>query len=215
MRGAILLALAATTLAACGSGSAAQNGECRVKDVRDRDRVIDLLGYFPDHPSPLAAAVLCDDAAGLETALKTGSSPNAREPGGETPLLIAAAIPRTALLKRLLAAGGDPNSWETDTRTPALGYALAAGVHYGDWSAWDLLLASGADINFRPPHGDTIAEWAVSLGAVDKLLQLLDRGYHEDPARLVRSLEAVHYDAKTEPLRLKALERAKSLAAAG
>ncbi|GEM_PF-2207514 len=204
----------ALALAACGGGaigSTTGNGECRVADVQDRDRIVDALGYFPDRLSPLGAAVLCNDASGVEAALKGGASPNAREPGGETPLLIAAAIPRTDLLKRLLAAGGDPNSWEKDARSLALHYALSAGVQHDDWSAWDALLASHADINFRPPGGATIAEDAVSLSAVDKLLELLDRGYRTDLARLVRNLEAVHYDAETEPLRLQAIERVRAL----
>ncbi|WP_294252484.1 ankyrin repeat domain-containing protein [uncultured Sphingomonas sp.] len=208
--GLILAGLA--MLAACGAAaveSTPKNGACQ--DVQDRDRIVDALGYFPNRLSPLGAAVLCNDAAGVERALKGGASPNAREPGGETPLLIAAAIPRTDLLKRLLASGGDPNSWEKDARTLALHYALSAGVQRDDWSAWDVLLASHADINFRPPGGATIAEDAVSLGAVDKLLQLLDRGYHVDPARLVRELEAVRYDANTEPLRLQAIERVRAL----
>lgn len=214
----LTVALLAATLASCGEGAsataeadAARKDGCRVTDLPDRDRINDALGYVPERPSPLAAAVLCNDAAGVEAALRAGASPNAREPGGETPLIIAAAIPRTPLLKRLLAAGGDPNAYEKDAGTLALTYALSAGVQYDDWSAWSALLNHGTDIGYRPPGGATIAEEAVSLGAIDKLLELLDRGYAVDPERLAKALETSRFDQATEPKRLKALERVREL----
>jgi ankyrin repeat protein len=209
----IVLAALLITPVGCGPGvgTAAAKEGCRMTELPDRDRINDALGHVPDRPSPLGRAVLCDDEAGVEAALKAGADPDAREPGGETPVIFAAAIPRTAILQRLLAAGGDANAYEKDAGTLALTYALSAGVNYDDWSAWDALLAGGADINFRPPGGATIAEEAVSLGAIDRLLALLDRGYSNDPARLARALETSRFDAKTEPKRLQALERVRAI----
>lgn len=209
----IVLAALLIASAGCGSGGspAAAKGGCRTTGLPDRDRINDALGHVPDRASPLGRAVLCDDAAGVEAALKAGADSDAREPGGETPVLFAAAIPRTALLKRLLAAGGDADTYERDAHTLALTYSLSAGVNYDDWSAWDVLLAGGANINFRPPGGATIAEEAVSLGAIDRLLMLLDRGYRNDPARLARALETSRFNAATEPKRLQALERVRDI----
>lgn len=176
----------------------------------ERDKIENLLGYFPDDVSSLSRAVLCDDRGTVEAQLRTGASPNRREPGGLNPVLIAAALSRPAILEDLLRAGGDPNSYETDTRSLALQYALSAGIHYDDWRAYELLLTR-ADINFRPPTGATIAEDATALGAIDKVLDLLDRGYHNDLPGLAKSLEVGHFTQPTEALRLKALERTRAL----
>lgn len=216
MRRAGLLLFSALAVAACGSGSSAREAKgagCKMTGSQDRDRIVDALGYYPQSPSPLAAAVICNDMPGVEAALAAGQDPNRRETGGETAVVIAAAIPRAPILERLLRAGGNPNSYEADTHSLALHYALSAGVQYDDWSAYRVLLDQGADINYRPPGGGTIAEDAVSLGAIDKLLDLLDRGYRNDLPRLMRVLETSHFDAKTEPLRVKALERTRALAA--
>jgi hypothetical protein len=208
----------ASALAGCDPGSsaaskpiAANEKACRMTNLPDEDRIRDALGYVPERSSPLATAVLCNDADAVDAALKSGADPNAREPGGETPVIIAAAIPRTALLTRLLAAGGDPNAFEKDAGTLALSYALSAGMHYDDWSGWSELLKRGADIQFRPPNAATIAEEAVSLGAIDQLLELLDRGYAVDPERLAKILETSRFDAATEPKRRVAIDRVRAL----
>ena len=70
----------------------------------DRAVIENAFGYYPDDVSPLSQAILCDDVAKADRLLAQGASPNQREPGGLTPVLIAAALSRDALLARLLQA---------------------------------------------------------------------------------------------------------------
>ena len=194
-----LIVLAALLLpaSACGgeatTAAARAQGGCPMLSAADRTVIENALGYFPDDLSPLGNAVLCDDAAGVEAALKGGADPNAREPKGLTPVLIAAALPRDPILQRLLAAGGDANAHESDTRTLALSFAISAGLHGGDWRGYRTLLAKGADVNRSVENGPTPVEWAVSLGQFDRVPELIERGYDHDLPGLAYSI--VHYQA--------------------
>ncbi|MDV5822858.1 ankyrin repeat domain-containing protein [Sphingobium naphthae] len=179
----------------------------------DRAVVENAFGYYPDDVSPLSQAILCDDAAKADRLLAQGASPNQREPGGLTPVLIAAALSRDALLARLLQAGGDPNAYESDTRTLALSYALSAGVHQGDWRAYERLIDEGADINRSAQGGPTIARWASSLGQFDKVEQLLDQGYRADLPALARSVERRNVPDKAKAAQARLLARIRAMIA--
>ena len=183
-----LLAALATVPAACGQAAKAKLMTCQ-NAQSDRDAIENALGYFPEDVSPLSAAVLCDDRAAVDAALAGRADPNQREPGGLTPVVIAAALSREEILRKLLAAGGDANSYESDTGQLALAYALAAGTHRKDWRAYYTLLDHGADVNFGGGKVTPIGEWAESLGQFDKISELLDRGYRKDLPGLAWSVE--------------------------
>lgn len=218
MRRALLLPALAMTLLSCnGSGASAdlpgRDGGCSMMSSDDRAVIENAFGYYPDDVSPLSQAILCDDAPKADRLLAQGASPNQREPGGLTPVLIAAALSRDALLARLLQAGGDPNAYESDTRTLALSYALSAGVHQGDWRAYERLIDEGADINRSAQGGPTIARWASSLGQFDKVEQLLDRGYRADLPALARSVERRNVPDKAKPAQARLLARIRAMIA--
>lgn len=179
----------------------------------DRPMIENALGYYPEDVSPLSRAVLCDDGAAVDKALAGRADPNLREPGGLTPVLIAAALSRDEILRKLLAAGGDPNSYESDTGQLALAYALAAGVHRRDWRTYETLLDHGADINFGGGKVTPIGEWAQSLGQFETVSDLLDRGYRKDLTGLAWSLERRSAGDATQA-RDKALAKLRALIAA-
>jgi hypothetical protein len=184
-----MLAVLATAPTACGQNAptkAASPMTCTTP--ADRDMIENALGHYPEDVSPLSTAVLCDDRAGVDAALAGRADPNLREPGGLTPVLIAAALSREEILRKLLAAGGDPDAYESDTGQLALAYALAAGVHHQDWRAYDTLLDK-ADINAGGGKVTPIGDWAVTLGQFDRVAELLDRGYRKDLSGLAWTLE--------------------------
>lgn len=211
----ILVAALMVPTASCGGAApdaiaGSERGGCPMLSAADRSAIENALGYFPDDLSPLGTAVLCNDAAAVEEALKAGADPNTREPKGLTPVLIAAALSRDPILKRLLAAGGDANAHESDTRTLALSFALSAGLHGKDWRAYETLLASGADVNRSVDNGPTVAEWAVSLGQFDRVPELLERGYRRDLPGLAYTLEHHQAAPAARPARDKALAAVKA-----
>lgn len=178
-----------------------------------RERIANALGYYPEDVSALSAAVLCDDRPAVERALAGKADPNLREPGGLTPVLIAAALSRDEILHKLLTAGGDANSYENDTGQLALAYALAAGVHAKDWRAYYTLLEHGADINFGGGKVSPIGEWAEALGQFDKVAELLDQGYRKNLSGLAWSLSR-RSAGDAAPARDAALAKLRSVIAA-
>jgi hypothetical protein len=173
-----------------------------------REPIENALGYYPEDVSTLSAAVLCDDRSAVGRALAGKADPNLREPGGLTPVLIAAALSRDEILRKLLAAGGDANSYESDTGQLALAYA-----HAKDWRAYYTLLEQGADINFGGGKVTPIGEWAEALGQFDKIAELLDRGYRKDLPGLAWSL-ARRSAGDAAPARDAALAKLRKLIAA-
>lgn len=208
----ILPALAMTLLACDGSGAStdmpgAHAGGCSRMSSDDRAVIENAFGYYPDGLSPLSQAILCDDSAKVDRLLTQGANPNQREPGGLTPVIVAAALSREPMLLRLLNAGGDANAHESDTRTLALSYAFSAGVHRDDWRAYYCLLDHGADINLSADGGPTIARWASSLGRFDKVVELLDRGYRHDLPALARSVQSRNVPDKAKAMQAQLLAR--------
>lgn len=181
----------------------------------NRDVIENAFGYFPKDVSRLSTAVLCDDEKAVAAALNSGANPNQPEPGGLTPVVIAAGVSRDAILRRLLKAGGDPNAFESDMQTLALSYALSAGVHFNDWRAYYTLLDEGADVNFSADGVSTIATWASALGQFEKVLELLDRGYRHDLKDLEGAIEVIVVSAEARPAQAAALARVRALIAAG
>jgi ankyrin repeat protein len=174
-------------------------------------------GAGPDEPgpwndTPLTWAVSCGNLNGVEVLLAAGADPSFRAPNkmlthedaerlkiwppepepidGFSAVYVAAGIADSNILSLLLRKGGDPNSYRgEDTNSSCLQRALSLGVHQGNWANYYLLLKAGADINRANSAGATIVDWAVALGAMDKVEELLNRGYKHDLAHLLRAVE--------------------------
>lgn len=146
--------------------------------------------------TPLIWAVTCKNADGVKGLLDVGADPNQAEPGGETPVLLAAEMKDSAILKILVNHGGDPNAH--DDRETALDRALSVATSFNSdgerpvvrlFENWNILLAAGADPFLVPSNGRPIIESLVYSDDLDKVEWLLDRGWAGDPVALGRTLE--------------------------
>lgn len=143
-----------------------------------------------DGVTPLVWALHCGSVDGVRALLAAGARPDA--PVGElfsSAVMVAVGQDNPALLQLLLEAGASGDAYALRSDQTALGLALSRGIQSDDWRHWALLLAR-ADIN-QPydARGHTIATRAASLGRYDRVLELLDRGYHYRLKQLGRTLE--------------------------
>ncbi|HWS87900.1 MAG TPA: ankyrin repeat domain-containing protein [Pyrinomonadaceae bacterium] len=100
------------------------------------------------------------DAAALARMLGSGASADERrQPGGETPLMRAAARGHLDVVRLLLDAGADPDARRADGFTP-----LILAVFFGHEGVVRLLVARGADAHARTSLGTTAARWAEARG---------------------------------------------------
>lgn len=93
----------------------------------------------PGGSTPLMYAVLYSDAGAVQSLLKSGANPNARNEAGATALMWAANDPEKTRL--LLAAGADVNARSDDGRTPL----MIASRRNGGKDVVKLLLDKGAN----------------------------------------------------------------------
>jgi TPR repeat protein len=146
-------------------------------------KTVGLLGA-----TPLFWAFSCQNLTGMEALLKAGADPNYAYPGGASVVFSAASLPDPSYLKLLLRFRGDPNAAEYDGSETALMKAMSLGLEDDRWENYDTLLAAGADIN-RSNLVTSVATMAADRGRLDKVIDLLDRGYSHDLETLGFSVE--------------------------
>jgi uncharacterized protein len=140
--------------------------------------------------TPLFWAIHCENLQGIEALLNAGANPNYKMPGHFTATYVAAGMWNPAPLKILLKHGADPNTFYDDaSEKTALREALTVGLDGHGFDNYYALLEAGADINRADSVGNTIATWAVALGAFDKVEELLKRGYKYDLVDLGRNVQ--------------------------
>lgn len=100
------------------------------------------------------------DAAEVARRLASGASADERRsPGGETPLMRAAARGHETVVRVLLDAGADARARRADGFTP-----LILAVFFGHEGVVRLLVERGADASARTSLGTTAARWAEARG---------------------------------------------------
>jgi hypothetical protein len=100
------------------------------------------------------------DAPGAARLLSAGVAADARlAPGGETPLMRAAARGHEEVARVLLDAGADASARRSDGFTP-----LILAVFFGHEGVARLLVERGADAHAHTSLGTTAARWAASRG---------------------------------------------------
>ncbi|MET0623634.1 MAG: ankyrin repeat domain-containing protein [Pyrinomonadaceae bacterium] len=121
------------------------------------------------------------DATGVARLLSAGVEADARlAPGGETPLMRAAARGHEEVARVLLDAGADASAQRSDGFTP-----LILAVFFGHEATARLLVERGADARAHTTLGTTAARWAASRG-------------FEEMADLLRAAEAASPRVLTE-----------------
>jgi len=109
----------------------------------------------------------------VEKALAQGFDPNFKNPGGYTPLMIAAGLSQAYLVNILLEAGADPNVLDNRTGNSALHLAAMGGSR----QVMQLLIDRGAFSNLQnPSQGHTPLIDAVIYKNPDAVQVLLDEG---------------------------------------
>ncbi|MCG5452946.1 MULTISPECIES: ankyrin repeat domain-containing protein [Micromonospora] len=130
----------------------------------------------------LMEAVLREDAAIANAALRVGADPNAADREGTTPLYQASVHGAVDLVRLLLAAGAAP---DTESGHGREGTPLCAAAAWGHTDVVQELLAHDADPNLREDRGTGYSplDWAL-------------RGDHSQTANLL--LAAGAYSAAAD-----------------
>lgn len=123
--------------------------------------------YAADIDAALLSAAAQDDLLGVQTLLKNGADPNARDALGNRPLLHAARLGSTETVHVLLEAGADPNV--KGVGYTALGFAALHG--YPKVAAW--LLKFGAFVYKRSDNGLTPLMNAALVNSIPVLQEIL------------------------------------------
>jgi hypothetical protein len=142
----------------------------------------------------LFSAAEAGDAAEVARLLASGAAADGRPtPGGETPLMRAAARGQEDVVRVLLDAGADACARRADGFTP-----LILAVFFGHEAVVRLLVERGADASARTSLGTTAARWAEARGFAS-MAGLLRGAEASRPRAVVR-----HVVEKAEDVRTKA-----------
>lgn len=151
-----------------------------VQQLSERGVSADAQGF--EGMTPLIWATNCGSLEGVRALLDAGANPN-----GTTavlhPVYIAVDNSKPEILALLLSRGGNPDAALPETAWTALSLAFSMGIETGNWTSYEMLLDAGANVN-RRYGGGTVAEFAATLNAWDKVAELLTRGYTRNLERI-------------------------------
>jgi ankyrin repeat protein len=158
---------------------------------------------------------------GFNYLLKIGADPNVVFGDGGSVMHWAARKQECSMLLAALAQGGNPNLTAGMFGGSPAFETITAGKNSGIPNCLDVLLSSGADIEFRDDNGKTLLLLATDLARFDIALFLLDKG--ADPkvqdvnGRNMRSIlnsykDAFKHGSVTEVNWLKLKDKLNSMA---
>jgi len=149
----------------------------------------------PDAASPLADAVMHQDAAQVRALLREHADVNAAQPDGSTALHWAADRGDAATAEALLKAGAKPNVATGTGMTP-----LVLASQAGSAAVVKLLLEHGADVSQTLRHGETPLMMAARTGSVPVLQLLVAHGAKVDAREKLRGTTALMWAASNSNL---------------
>ena len=138
-------------------------------------KMVENWDWFPKKPRNWDDLLLMVAEDGVlikvQTALKKGANPNAKDDDGWTPLHYASFKGHVEIVKLLLERGANPNAKDNIGRTP-----LHWAAFKGHFKIVELLLVGGANPNAKDNIGRTPLHIAAQKGHVDVVKILLERG---------------------------------------
>jgi ankyrin repeat protein len=141
---------------------------------------VNLNSQGKDGITVLFWALLHKNKKSIEVLLQNGADPNVRMTDGESPMSFAAMSSDSWYLESFLKHGGNPNLLQTKREySPLFSFIETRGLNavsrMGLTNA-RLLVAAGADVNFRNRNGETPLQYAVYLWQYDMAYFLLQEG---------------------------------------
>ncbi|MFI5384734.1 MAG: ankyrin repeat domain-containing protein [Fimbriimonadales bacterium] len=156
------------TIPVCLAAAAASSGSSAYTPAPSRNRPGQERSARKTTDPPVAArgklgqdlflAIDHRDLSGVQTLIKEGADPNARNGLEFTPLYIAAASHQDDVMQALLGAGAQPDA------TSAYGTALMFAAATANLSGADLLLTRGVNVNVARGDGNTPLMMAANAG---------------------------------------------------
>lgn len=174
-----------------------------IDDVRSLTESGAALNTLTESGTPLAEAVRRGEERIAWYLLSQGAAPDLAVAGQPTPLMVAAEAGAGRLVRLLLSAGANVNAVSADGGTPVILAArnghlsvvkalLSAGANVnvsqggqsllmmvvggGDLLTAEMLLAAGAEVNYRSPDGQTALDVARARHNPDLEMLLVQAG---------------------------------------
>lgn len=146
-----------------------------------------------EHDESLRLAVRFGDLASTQMALRRGANPNSTDPGGSTPLHVAALVGQVTIINMLLAQKSSIDIVNKDGRTP-----LHCAAHGGNAKAVRALIEGGAFVEARDDWGDRWApiHYASRAGNVEVVSLLLETGSRVNLTTERTKVSALHVAAR-------------------
>lgn len=169
---------------------------------------------------PLYQAIINRDYREVELLLGKGLAANdLLYRGAYSPLMVALELNDKRLVELLLQRGAAPNYVSDDViYTTPLAVALSTAMHEAvknehesaNYSNFWWLVDEGADINLKFRDID-IAIYSASLGQIELVNQLLEKGYRRNLDELLKTMEIIVVDERTQIYKNKAIATIKKI----
>lgn len=153
---------------------------------------VDLNFVGEEGFTPLLFALHCGNLAGLKALIQGGANVNQVSNEKYSPAILAATLKDTSFLDVILDSGADIYKVPSMGQYNMIGSAFNAGAFNQNWSAYDLLLSKGVDLNrfIDKDERYDLATFAVTMNRYDRVLELLNMGYDRDLGYLSELVES-------------------------
>ena len=168
---------------------------------------VDVNGIGSDGITPLLWVMGAEfNIKSIEYMLQRKANPNYADPERRvSAMYFAAGGNRKDLLELVLKYGGNPSLIGPDNESMLMVAIMQRREEY-----FDILLAHGADINWRNKHGDSAPWTTLTPGRFDWTLYFLEKGFNNDLQDLAASVETRPASDRMLPWKVKVIDFLKA-----